>query len=88
MQDYVKLTLRENPNQIITHVGANDLASYKRPEQIAGSIIGVTSSLKSDTCDALISGITEKRSNRKKVTEVDIVLTEICKEKKTLYIMK
>ena len=48
MQDYVKPTLRENPNQIIVHVGTNDLASNTRPEQIAESII----------CDVLVSSIT------------------------------
>ena len=32
MQDYLKPTLRENPDQIISHVGTNDLTSYKRPE--------------------------------------------------------
>ena len=45
MQDYVKPTLRENPDQIIVHVGTNDLASNKRPEQIAESIIDVAPSL-------------------------------------------
>ena len=45
MQDYVKPTLRDNPDQIIVHVGTNDLASNKRPEQIAESIIDVAPSL-------------------------------------------
>ena len=62
MQDYVRPTLRENPGQIIVHVGTNDLASNKHPEQIKESIIGVATSLKSDTCDVLVSSITEKRS--------------------------
>ena len=43
MQDYLKPTLRENPGQIIVHVGTNDLASNKRPEQIVESIIGLAS---------------------------------------------
>ena len=41
VQYYVKPTLRENSDQIIVHVGPNDLASNKRTEEIAGSIIGV-----------------------------------------------
>ena len=82
MQDYVKPTLRENPDQIIVHVGTNDLASNKRPEQIAESIIGVTTSLKSDICDVLVSSITVRNDqHRKKVAEVNIVLKELCKEK-------
>ena len=68
MQDYVKLTSRENPSRIIIHVQTNDLASNKRPEQIATSIIGVTSSLKSNTSDVLVSGITVRNDqHRKKV---------------------
>ena len=46
MQDYVKPTLRQNPDQIIVHVGANDVPSNKRPEKIEDSIIGVATSLK------------------------------------------
>ena len=87
MQDYVKPTLRENPNQIIVHVGTNDLASNKRPEQLAESIIGVATSLKSDTCDALVSSITVRNDQqRKKAAEVNIILKELCKEKKLYYI--
>ena len=55
MQDYLKLTLRENPDQII----------------------GVTTSLKSDTCDVLLSSITV----RKKVAEVNIVFRSYVKKK-------
>ena len=62
MQSYVKPTLRENPDQIIVHIGVNNLASNIHPEQIAESIIGVTTYLKSDTCDVLVSSIIEKRS--------------------------
>ena len=82
MQDYVKPTLRENPDQIIVHVGTNDLASNKSPEQTAESIIGVATSLKSDICDVLVSSITVRNDqHRKKVAEVNIVLKELCKEK-------
>ena len=87
MQDYVKPTLRENPDQIIVHVGTNDLASNKRPEQIAESIIGVTTSLKSDICDVLVSSITVRNEEHlKKVAEVNIVLKELYKEKNLYYI--
>ena len=87
MQDYVKPTLRENPDQIIVHAGTNDLALNKRPEQIVESIIGVATSLKSDTCDVLVSSITVRNDqHRKKVAEVNIVLKELCKEKHLYYI--
>ena len=87
MQDYVKPTLRENPDQIIVHVGTNDLASNKRPEQIAESIIGEATSLKSDTCDVLVSSITVRNDQHcKKVAQVHIFLKELCKEKNLYYI--
>ena len=85
MQDYVRPTLRENPGQIIVHVGTNDLASNKHPEQIKESIIGVATSLKSDTCDVLVSSITVRSDQHcKKVAEVNIVLKELCKKKKLI----
>ena len=86
MQDYVKPSLRENPDQIIVHVGTNDLASNKRPEQIAESIIGVATSLKSAICYVLVSSITVRNDqHRKKVAEVNIEKNKK-KKKKTYYI--
>ena len=71
MQYYVKPTLRENSDQIIVHVGPNDLASNKRTEEIAESIIGVATFLKSDTCNVLISDITVRNNqHHKKVANV------------------
>ena len=88
MQDYVKPTFRENPDQIIVHVVTNDLASNKRLEQLAKSIIGVATSLKSGTCDVLGPSITVRNDqHRKKVAEVNIILKELCKEK-NLYNIK
>ena len=85
MQDYLKPTLRENTDQIISHVGTNDLTSYKHTEQIAESIIDVANSLKSDACDVLVSSLTVRNDqHRKKVAEVYIVLKELCKEKKII----
>ena len=86
MQDYVKPTLRESPDQIIVHIETNELASNKHPEQIAKSIISVATSLKSDTCDVLVSSITVRNDqHRKKVTVINIVLKQLCKEK--IYIL-
>ena len=82
MQDYVKPTIRENPAQIILHVGTNDLALNKHPEQIAESITGVVTSLKSDTYDVLVSSITVRNDqHRKKVAGVNIVLKTYVKKK-------
>ena len=74
MQGYVKPTLRENPHQIIVHIGTHDLESNKRSEQIAVSVIDVATSLKSDTCDVLVSSIAVRNNQRrKKVADVNLV---------------
>ena len=58
MQDYVRPTLRENPDHIIIHVGTNDLASNTSAEKVTESIIELASTLKSDSCSVAISSIT------------------------------
>ena len=47
MQDYVRPTLRENPDHVIIHIGTNDLASNTQAEKAAESIIDLASTLKS-----------------------------------------
>ena len=67
MQDYVRPTLRENPDHIIIHVGTNDLASNTSAEKVTESIIELASALKSDSCSVAISSITV----RNEVAEVN-----------------
>ena len=38
MKDYVRPTIRENPNHIILHVGTNDLTTNIPPELFHGGI--------------------------------------------------
>ena len=60
MQDYVKLSLRENPHDIIIHVGTNDILRNQRPEKIVKSVVKAALSVKSNTCDVTLSDITVK----------------------------
>ena len=47
MQDHVKPTIRDiNPQQIILHVGTNDLKTERTASQIAETIIDLSISLK------------------------------------------
>ena len=47
MQDHVKPTIQDiNPQQIILHVGTNDLKTERAASQIAKSIIDLSISLK------------------------------------------
>ena len=70
MQDYVKPTLRENPDQTIVHVGTNDLASNNRPKQIVDSIIGKATCFKSGTCDVFVSSITVRKDQHRKKVDI------------------
>ena len=81
MQDYVRQTLRENPDHIIIHIGTNDLASNTSAEKIAESIIDLASMLKSDSCSVAISSITARNDkHRNKVAQVNRTLKKLYQE--------
>ena len=72
MQVYVRPTIRENPDHIILHVCTNDPATNIPPEKVAGSIIDLAFSLKSNSCSVAISNITVRNDRyRKKVVQVN-----------------
>ena len=48
MKDYLKSSLRQNPDHVVLHVGTNDLDSDKDPELIAKSIVDLASTVKKD----------------------------------------
>ena len=50
MKDYLKPSLRQNPDHVVLHVGTNDLDSDKDPELIAKSIVDLASTVKKDCC--------------------------------------
>ena len=81
MLDYVRPTLRENPDHIIIHIGTNDLASNTPAEKVAESIIDLASTLKSDSCSVAISSITVRNDkHRNKVAQVNQYLKRLCQE--------
>ena len=70
MQDYVRPTLRENPDHIFFHIGTNDLAFNKPAEKVAESIIDLAFTLKSGSCSVAVSGITVRNDkHRNKVAQ-------------------
>ena len=82
MQVYVRPTIRENPDHIILHVGTNDPATNIPPEKVAGSIIDLAFSLKSNSCSVAISNITVRNDRyRKKVVQVNRHLKTLCIER-------
>ena len=71
MTDYMKPSLRENPNHFILNVGTNDLISNNSAKCIAESIIEKAVYLKNDKHDVSISSIVLRKDNLKdKVDEV------------------
>ena len=57
MSDYIKPSLKYDPDHIIIHVGTNDLRSEKTAVQIAEDIIQLALEVKNDVNDVTISGI-------------------------------
>ena len=66
MKDYLKPSLRQNPDHVVLHVGTNDLDSDKDPELIAKSIVDLASTVKKDTCEVTISNIVVRNDKFKK----------------------
>ena len=63
MYSYTKPTLKHNPNLIILHCGTNDLRNDRSTESIAEDIVRLAYSLKTETTDVIVSGITPRYDN-------------------------
>ena len=85
MEDYMKPSLRENPDHFILHIGTNDLSTERSPELIAKSIVDLVATLKGNSRDVSVSNIIVRGDNsnlNEKGCEVNAHLTEMCKGKK------
>ena len=51
IKDYMKPSLRENPDHFILNVGTNDLNTEGSPELIAKSIVDLATTLKGNSRD-------------------------------------
>ena len=63
MQDYIRPTIRENPDHIILHIGTNDLKTNILTKKVGKQIIDLASSLKSNACSVAISNILSEMIN-------------------------
>ena len=86
MQDHVKPTIRDiNPQQIILHVGTNDLKTERTASQIAKSIIDLSISLKKNG-NIAVSGIVPRLDElNNKAAEVNNRLELMCKQRGSPY---
>ena len=79
LEDHVKPVLRENPDEIIFHIGTNDLPSGKGNKDIAEAIINLAMSVKTQSRGVSISGITvRKDKHQNKVQEINDQLRDLC----------
>ena len=84
LHDYGKPTMRGfNPNQIILHVGTNDLNSEETSSQIANSIIDLRNLLKTDNNDIIISLV----APRAEANEVNNRLVNMCNQRNIRFII-
>ena len=60
MKDYIKPSLKYEPDKIIIHVGTNDLRTGKNPMEIAEEITKLAIDTKTDENEVTISGITTR----------------------------
>ena len=61
MGDYIRPSLRYNPDHIVIHCGTNDLKSNKDAAEIANEIIELANNAKTDSNAVTVSGIIPRR---------------------------
>ena len=65
MEDYMKPSLRKDPNHIILHVGTKDLILDRTLQYITISIVNLACSMKGEHCDVSMSNIILRTENKK-----------------------
>ena len=76
MKDYLKPSLRQNPDHFILRAGKNDLNTERSPKLIAKSFVDLATTLTVNSRDVRVSNIS---SLNEKGCEVNAHLTEMCK---------
>lgn len=87
MEDYVKPSLKYNPDLIILQIGTNDLRTLKTAECIADDIITLSRNIKTCNNDILISGLIARNDEYDgKRQQVNIFLINKCAEQNIFYL--
>ena len=90
MDDYKKLSIRDEPDHFIVHVGTNDLNSEVSSKSIAESIVYLTVTLKTESNNVSVSNIvlrTDNSLSNQKQYEVNSHLKDLCEER-NLYLIE
>ena len=77
--DYIKPTMRCNPDVVVLHVGTNDFRSSSSSQEIAESIIDIATGMKSEENDiTVISLISRGNLFNEKTITVNEHLMKFC----------
>ena len=63
MYDYIKPSMKYEPDLVILHCGTNNLHEDKLPQKIAADLINLATSMKTDKNDVMISSVTLRTDN-------------------------
>lgn len=87
MIDYVKPSIKFNPDLLVLHIGANDIRTMKSAEVIAADIIDLANSIKTSNNDIIISGlIVRDDEHNTKSEQVNEFLINKCVESNFFYL--
>ena len=79
MGDYVRPTMKHNPDLVVIHAGTNNLRSDAPANQIADDIIKLAMQVKGNDNDVMVSGLTTRVDGlSKKAQEVNLALVDEC----------
>ena len=86
MTDYIKPSLKYNPDAVVLHVGTNDLRNNKTPEEIGKDILSLATQIKTLNNEVIVSSIIIRNDSfNEKGNNVNNFLRLNCEKNKLLY---
>ena len=82
MHDYIKPSLKYDPEQIIIHIETNDLRREKEPNEIAEEILQLALNIETDENDVSISTILPRNDE---LNEIGMMVNDVLKLKCSEY---
>ena len=87
MADYIKPTMRRDPDVVVLHVGTNDLRSDSSSKEIAKSVMDIATNMKTEENDIIVSSIISRGDGyNEKAGTVNEHLMKLCVENDIVYL--
>ena len=87
MADYIKPTMRRDPDVVVLHVGTNDLRSDSSSKEIAKSVMDIATNMKTEENDIIVSSIISRGDGyNEKAGTVNEHLMKFCMENDIVYL--